>query len=108
MLLFCCTISTASVIKNENRVFDNNIETSSPSNIVDTILSPPWSSGGNWVGSTSEFGFIDGEVIYDGYGGNIYLFAEAIEVGHAYVDGWITHHPSSNYVAPRDGYYDLH
>jgi len=106
-LVFASTITSASVIKNENRVVDNNIENRSSFNLGDKILSPPWSAGGYWDGSTSEFGFIDGEVTYDGYGGNIYLYAEAIELGHASVYGYITHHPDPYYVAPYDGYYDF-
>jgi hypothetical protein len=88
-------------------VIDNNIETPSLSNLGDTILSPPWTSGGYWDGSTSELGIIDGEVTHDGYGGDIYLYTEAIELGHASVYGYITHHPDPYYAAPYDGYYDF-
>ena len=107
LMMFSCPISIASNINIENSNFESNTFPANPLGVGDTFLNPPWTHGGDWTGETNLIGEVDGEVTTDGEGGDIWLFVQAWGIGHAWVDGFITHHPSPNYVAPRDGYYDF-
>lgn len=107
-LVFCCTISTASIVKNEKNNFDDYNKTKNSSNFGDTFLYPPWTYGSNWEGWDEDNAGYGGEVTCNSYGGDIYLWVWASGLwGAAGVEGFIVHHPSPNFVAPCDGYYDF-
>jgi len=110
MLVFYCTISTASVGKNKNYISQSNEEILLQNNRGEIFLNPPWEHAG-WCNIVKKEGIADADCDASGdeYQGYVYgMVSAGLGAGGAQVNAHYYHqNPFPYYKVPHTGYYDF-